>query len=181
MRIFIPFIVFSIVSISMLAQSHLETHPSSHGETLHPRFRIASFISHTLIPTSHNESHAFIPSWGVDLEYWPTSRFGLGLHNDIELETFIVEGPEEELVEKKYPVVSTLDALYNPFGGLILVAGLGYEFEKEGNFFILRFGAEYEIELGNHWDVFTTLSYDTSAADRNYHTYTLGIGFGKRF
>lgn len=181
MRILNTFIILLIASIGLNAQPHQEAHPMEEGKTLHPHFRIASFISHTLIPTSHNEGHAFIPSWGVDLEYWPSAQFGIGLHNDIELETFIVEGPEEEFVEKKYPVVSTLDALYNPLGGLILLAGLGYEFEQEGNFFILRFGAEYEIELGHHWDVFTTLSYDTSTGERNYHTYAMGIGFGKRF
>lgn len=181
MKYFINFLFFLLATISLTAQSSHEAHSDSLIETYHPKFRIASFISHTLIPTPHNESHAFIPSWGIDLEFWPTSRFGIGLHNDIELETFFIEGSEEELVERKYPVVSTLDALYRPVGGFILVAGVGYELEKKDDFFILRFGAEYEIELGHHWDVFATFSYDTSTGSRNYHTYTLGIGFGKRF
>jgi hypothetical protein len=181
MRYLFSFVAFLMIGMSLHAQVHHEAPTASHHEALHPKFRVASFISHTLIPTPFNESHAFIPSWGIDVEYWPSSRFGIGLHNDIELETFFVEGPEEELVEREYPIVSTLDALYRPVGGFILVAGVGYEFEKMDDFFILRFGAEYEFELSNHWDVFTTFSYDTSTGDRNYHTYTFGVGFGKRF
>ncbi len=181
MRYFFSLLLFLTIGFSLSAQSHHEPSSALHQEASHPKFRVASFIGHTLIPTPHNESHAFIPSWGIDLEYWPSAHFGIGLHNDIELETFFIEGPEEELVEREYPIVSTVDALYRPVGGLILVAGLGYELEKNDDFFIMRFGAEYEFELKDHWDVFTTFSYDTSTGERNYHTYTLGVGFGKRF
>lgn len=171
-------LIFTVSFLLLTLITYAQVH--SPHEVSHPKFRVASFISHTLIPTPHNESHAFIPSWGIDLEYWPGARFGIGLHNDIELETFFIEGAEEELIEREYPIVSTLDALYKLAGGLVLVAGAGYEFEKNDNFFILRLGVEYEIEIGHHWDVFGTFSYDTSTGERNYHTYTFGLGFGKR-
>ncbi len=182
---------FLTLSLLLLTGGLFAQHESTHasGEKMeghrhsvhHPKFRVASFISHTLIPTPHNQSHVFIPSLGIDLEYWPGGKFGIGLHNDIELETFFVEGPEEELVEREYPMVSTLDVLYKPFGGLVLVAGGGYELVKGDDFFVVRLGAEYEIEMANHWDVFLTFAYDASTGDRNYHTYTFGLGFGKRF
>ncbi len=170
-----------VLSLALTISAFSQTeHHSSEAKHI-PHFRMASFIGHTLIPANHNESHLFIPSWGVDIEYWPTPHWGIGFHNDIELESFIVQRQGEELIERNYPILSTLDVLYKPGEHLVLMGGAGYEFEENNDFFLLRLGLEYEIELHHHWDIFPTLFYDTATGERNYNTWTLGLGIGKRF
>jgi len=163
-----------LYSLSGNAQ-HTE-HPEGHRG-----FRIATFIGHTLIPDNKGDKHFFVPSWGFDVEYWLNDHWGLGWHNDIELETFVVETANEEIVEREFPIISTLDILFKFDQRFVLLAGAGYEFESESDFFILRLGVEAEFPIANGWDVFPTVFYDTATGGRNYSTVTIGLGIGKHF
>ncbi len=145
----------------------------------HRPFRVAVLIGHTLVPATGGAERAFIPSWGLDLEYWPVRNWGIGLHNDLEIETFLVEGPGDELVDRRYPVVLTLDVLYRPWKGLVLQAGPGLELEQREDFFLFRFGLEYEFELGHYWDIAPSVYYDTRRDA--FDTYSVALGVGKRF
>lgn len=136
-------------------------------------------MSHTLIPVEHTGENLLIPSWGLDLEYWWSSRWGLGLHNDLEIESFIIEESEEEFIERSYPLVMTLDALFKPMGGLVLLIGPGIEVAPEGSFWLMRAGLEYEFELAHHWDLAPTIFYDTR--EDSFQTWSFGLGVGKRF
>lgn len=69
------------------------------------------------IPASDGQEHLFIPSWGLDLEYWFNEKWGVGSHNDIEVESFIVETDHEEFIEREYPLVTTLELLAKPWKG----------------------------------------------------------------
>ncbi|WP_299060413.1 hypothetical protein [uncultured Polaribacter sp.] len=144
-------------------------------------FRISPIISHTFIPVSTNEGDetVIVPSFGLDLEYWITKKWGFGFHNDIELETFEIEREHQLFVEKEYPIVLTFDALYKFKENWIFVAGTGVEFEKNENLFVIRTGLEYEVEFGKHWDVAPTVFYDYRS--NNTGTFSIGIGIGKRF
>ena len=163
-------IVFTFISFITTAQEHHFKH-----------FRISPVLSHTYIPTSTSDGNkaVIVPTIGLDLEYWINEKWGLGLHNDLELETFEIEKEHELFVEKEYPVVLTLDALYKFHENWVLVLGTGVELEKQENLFIVRTGLEYEIEFGNHWDVSPTVLYDYRANDLG--TWAIGIGIGKRF
>lgn len=156
-------------------ESHSSEHVECHG------FRAATFIGHTLIPGPNNKKHFFIPSWGFDLEYWFSEKIGVGWHNDIELASFVVQGPGEEELEREYPIISTLDFLYKTKQNIVFLAGVGYEFEKEVDFFIFRFGAEMELPIDHNWDLFPTAFIDTATGERQYYTLTLGLGVGKHF
>ncbi|MCL7763342.1 porin family protein [Polaribacter sp. Z014] len=144
-------------------------------------FRVSPVLSHTFIPTSTSDGDkvVIVPSFGLDLEYWINEKWGLGLHNDLELETFEIEKEHEIFVEKEHPVVLTLDALHKFHENWVLVLGAGVELEKQENLFIVRAGLEYEIEFGNNWDVSPTVLYDYRA--NNLDTWAIGIGIGKRF
>lgn len=178
-------LLFAITAIIPLTASGQEKHHpprhDQHATASGHHFRIGTFISHTLIPGVNNRDAFFIPSWGLDIEYWPNHKWGIGLHNDIELETFVIIGPDEEELERSYPLVSTLDLLYRPFGGLVIIGGVGHEWVENDGFFILRLGMEYEIAITKHWDVFPTLFFDTSTNNRKYQALSLGIGFGYSF
>ena len=155
-----------------------EPHSVTHEESF-KNFRVALLMGHTSVPSRHNPDHLFIPSWGLDLEYWFSHKWGLGIHNDIELQSFLITEGNEETLEREYPLVATLDVLFKPVGGLVLLAGPGYELEKGEHFKLIRFGVEYEIEFGNHWDISPAVFYDTRIDA--YDTWSVALGVGKRF
>ncbi|MCX2740883.1 hypothetical protein [Pontibacter anaerobius] len=136
---------------------------------------------HTYIAThtSEGKETLIVPSLGLDVEYWFNDKWGIGSHNDLELINFEVERGDSRILERETPLLLTLDALWKPWKGLVLLAGPGIEFEKEENLFVVRGGVEYEIELGRHWDVAPTVFYDNRK--NAYDTFSVGIGLGKRF
>ncbi len=186
------FILFAIVANATVlsAQHHERTPTATTVDSTHitktikrhnffPHFRGAVFISHTFIPAVAENTRVAIPSYGLDLEYWFNHDWGIGLHNDLELENFIIEQDHEEFLEREYPLVSSLDLLYRPWKGLVFQVGPGIEIDRNETFFLFRLGMEYEIELGHHWDLYPTFFYDTR--EDAFTTISIGLGVGKRF
>ncbi|WP_266206225.1 hypothetical protein [Pontibacter kalidii] len=174
-----------LATLPAAAQTHAGTsqtenqHPAETHEFRH--WRVGVMMYHTYIGTSTSEGRntLIVPSLGLDFEYWFSEAWGIGSHNDIELISFEVERENENFVERETPVLLTLDALWKPWKGLVVIAGPGIEFEPEENLFVFRVGLEYEIEFGSHWDIAPTIFYD-SRADA-YDTISMGLGVGKRF
>ena len=166
------FLTIVLFSLHIVAQEKHETHKP---------FRISPILSHSYIPaaTSHGNEYFIVPSFGLDLEYWFSHKWGIGFHNDLTLQTFQIKNESGTETERETPLIVTVDGLYRFHKGWVLVAGAGIEFEKHENLKIIRIGLEYEIELGNHWDVAPTILYDFRSG--NFGTYSIGIGFGKRF
>lgn len=167
-------------SVNMYAQGHAATHEEA-GAHEFRSWRVGVMMYHTYIGTQTSEGREtlIVPSVGLDVEYWFNEKWGIGSHNDLELISFEVEEGESLVVERETPVLLTLDAFWKPWKGLVLLAGLGVEFEKEENLFVMRGGLEYEIEIGSHWDVAPTIFYDKRRDA--YDTFSVGIGIGKRF
>ena len=102
------------------------------------------FTGYGLITRAINEEGKkqirVIPILGLDYEYWFNHKIGLGLHNDLELSSYVVEKDQQEHIAREYAIVSALVFLYEPLKGWTLFAGPGYEFEKKyfnnNNFFI---------------------------------------------
>ena len=154
----------------------------THQEYHHPHFRVALLIGHTLIPEEHAHENFFIPSWGLDVEYWFSPKIGLGIHNDLEIETFVImtENGEADHLERVSPLVLTLDLLIKPYHGLVFQVGPGIEIEKGDNFKLYRIGLEYEYEINHKWDICPTVFYD-SRFGGGYHTWSIALGIGRRF
>lgn len=171
-------------ALPALAQHHEPTpDPDPHTRVINrhsifPHVRVAGFISHTFIPSVVEGDRFAIPSYGLDLEYWINDRVGIGLHNDIELESFVIESNDHEQIVREYPVVSTLDLLIKPWKGLAFQVGPGIEMDKHGSYYLMRVGVEYEVELWHHWDLYPTFFYDTRTD--GYSTFSFGLGVGKR-
>ncbi|HMO38158.1 MAG TPA: hypothetical protein PKC76_04705 [Saprospiraceae bacterium] len=170
-------LLLPVFNTMIQAQHHSEAPNKAHF----PHFRGAILLGHTFVPTSlPREQHTVIPSWGLDIEYWFSQSWAIGLHNDLELQTFIIErGKDDELLEREFPLVLTLDALYRLPNGLVFQVGPGYEIERNESFLLLRAGIEYEWHLGHHWDIAPAFFYDTRAKAND--TWTIALGFGKRF
>lgn len=153
---------------------HAGTHAFKH-------WRVGAMMYHTYIGTHTSEGTGMliVPSLGLDLEYWFNDTWGIGSHNDIELISFEVERGRENFLRRETPLLFTLDALWKPWKGLVLLAGPGIEVEPNENLFVFRAGLEYEIEFGSHWDIAPTIFYDNRA--KAYDTFSMGIGIGRRF
>lgn len=172
----------SVILYTAEAQAQgLEEHQAHHHRAKDGHFRASLVIGHTLIPSlvDGSKENIMVPSWGMDLEYWMNHKWGIGLHNDIEVETFEVLSTEQEYVERVYPIVFTLDVLWRPWKGLVLLAGPGVEFERNEDLELVRLGAEYEIEIFDSWDLSPNFFYD--ARFEAFDTWSIGLGVGKRF
>lgn len=191
-KVYFLAILFIGLSFSLAAQEHHKEHqegthhekPSTdkhHEQEKTKHFRVGFGMFHTYIgtTTTEGEQTIIVPSVGLDIEYWINHHWGLGFHNDLEIESFIIEENHEETIIKEYPTLVTFDALWHPWKGLVLVAGFGIEFERQENLQVARLGLEYEIEFGHHWDVFPTVFYDSRKDAHN--TFSVGLGIGKRF
>ena len=152
-----------------------------HKAASHRGLRVSTAIGHTFLPrdTQEGKSMVILPSFGLDVEYWFTHKWGIGLHNDLELQTFEIQENEETIIEREFPVLITLDVLFRPMKRLSIYAGPGIELERSQNFFVTRLGIEYEIPIGNGWDVFPAVFHDVRKGA--YDTYSLNFGVAKTF
>jgi hypothetical protein len=175
------FLLCLVMYTPLVSAQHeaLASSEHQHTEGFKPHFRAAVLLGHTLITPENAQTRLFVPSWGFDFEYWPTHVLGIGLHSDVELQDFIVANEEEEEVERKEPFIITLDALYRPWKGLVLMGGPGLEIEREETFFLFRVGLEYEVGISENWDLFPTFFYDQRLD--GYSTLSIGLGVGTHF
>ena len=145
--------------------------------------RAAIVLGHTHvpkgIPTVTDGVSTIVPSWGLNYEYWFNRKWALGLHNDMEIATYIIEDANGNKIERSRPIIISLVGVYNIWKGIEIIAGVGYEFEEHHNYRVYRLGVEYEVEIGNDWDLAPAIIFD--AKENLYHSWTLGIVIGKRF
>ena len=114
-----------------------------------------------------------------DYEVFLIERIGKIRKGIGRIQFFLIEKGRDEIIEREYPLVLTLDALYKPWKGLVFQLGPGYELEPTENYFLVRFGVEYEFDLPGHWDIAPSFFYDTR--DRIYDTWSIALGVGKQF
>ena len=181
-HVFSTFIIlwsFNLLS----AQDQLTEQYEDHNEPCRHRnhLRTSLFIGHTYLNTDTKKGKELLvlPSIGIDLEYFFNHQIGIGLHNDIELLTFEVESEENVFVEREYPVLITLDAVWHHKSGLVFYGGPGIEFEKQQDYFVFRFGTELALELNEHWDLYPSVFYDFRQGA--YNSLNIGFGVGRSF
>jgi hypothetical protein len=159
------------------------------------RHFISASINHTIIfsavKNGEHHSNLNVPSFGLNYTYALSEKWGIGLHNDIILEDFIVKGeslnndgtksPGEEIetIERETPISMALVAVYKPIENLGIVAGGGMEFSKNEHYALVRFGLEAPFELQNSWEIYGVLSYDIMFDA--YTSLSYGIGIVKQF
>ncbi|WP_440880274.1 hypothetical protein [Tenacibaculum sp. C7A-26P2] len=140
-------------------------------------FRIIGIIGHTLV-NNKGLNNVMVPSWGLDVEYWFNEQWGIGFHNDIEIETFIIKNSKNEVVERVNPLVFTLDMLYHFGNGFVLTLGPGVEIEKEESYYLGRIGIEYEKDINKSFYVLPNIFLDQRFD--GYNTWNVGLGIGVR-
>ena len=121
------------------------------------------------------------PSWALDYDYWLSDRWALGLHNEILIESFAIERPNEERIERKYPIAVIPVAIWKPWKdfSLVLLAGTGLEFSEGEHLTVVRLGVEYGFALPKNFGIGASLIRDDKL--NYYDTWVFGITISKVF
>lgn len=168
-----------------------------HAEHDQHHFSLAASIGHTHINSAINnegdKEWLTLPSFGLNFNYRFNEKWGIGLHNDIIVEEFEVEDPNEgeqpeakseveestATIERGIPVSSAVVLMYQPLEHLVLLAGGGVEFSKNENFAVIRLGVDVPFHLKNNWELFGAAAFDFNIDA--YNSFTFGLGIAKLF
>ncbi len=177
------FVTTAFLCSSSVGQERAEKEKKEEKEeAFKPHSQLGLVIGHAHIFEGRDESGKKktldVPSWGIDYTYVFHPKWSIGLHTDIVIEKFKVEGEGGSVIERSYPIAPALMAIYKPGKRWSFLFGLGEEFAKEENLFLNRAGIEYGVELPKGWEVMGTLAYDVRW--KAYDTWSIGMGISKR-
>lgn len=157
--------------IAQEVQKH-ETH-----EIRHHRF--AAGVGHAFVPAHEMKNRLIVPTWGFDYEYWFFENFAIGIHSDMELQSYLVSVNHEEHLERHFPWIVSLVGTYKFWQNATIYLGPGREFEENKHLNVIRAGLEYEFELPGHWDLSPGIFYDRKQSV--YDAWGLAILVGHKF
>jgi hypothetical protein len=123
-------------------------------------------------------SSVIAPNIGINYAFWISHKVGIGLHNDLELTSYLVETSADTVIPREYSYVGAIVGIYEAARGLELHAGPGVELEKHENFFVLKFGIEYAFAVAHGWATGVAGGYDFK---EEYDSWTLGLSVARRF
>jgi hypothetical protein len=175
---------FSLLAISNFTSLDIiaQTHTSEQNHTF-KKNRISVLWGNTIVPaakTADDEMSVVIfPSWGLNYEYWFNNHFALGIQNEFEMQSYVVEHDSHPSLEREYPIITSIVLFYEPLNHLAFFAGPGIEIEKNHNFYIFKAGIEYIIPLPKNFDIALEGSYESK--NNMYDAWTFGLCIGKRF
>ena len=143
---------------------------------------VALVISHTQMNEGiegGKKEWISLPSWGIDYNYELCEKWAVGLHNDIIMESFIVEHNDGTEIERSSPFASTVVALYKPGKHFSFVLGAGGEFSKEENLFLIKAGIEYGYRFHDDWELIANITNDLKVDA--YNSWAIGFGIARKF
>ena len=161
---------------------------SSNGEDLNEqeeKHNLGIVISHTYISQGIIEGRRewiAAPSFGLNYNFTLNDKWSIGMHNDIIIESFIVEGPEvsEEILKREFPISTLIVGTYKVTEAFGIALGSGIEWEKNESFALIRIGADYAVALRNkRLEVTFTINYDNVIS--SYDSLNFGLGINKSF
>ena len=144
---------------------------------------VSFLISHAYISQGKIEGkREFIaaPSFGLNYNYFINEKWAIGLHNDIIIESFIVEDGTSQIIEREYPVSNLIMGTYKIKESLGLAFGGGIEWEQNENLGVIRLGVDYGLELNEKGlEMVFVFNYDNIID--TYDSINFGIGLNKLF
>lgn len=171
----------SLLSLPLLSFAQHE-HDQQHSDAdhqQHDKWRIALAISQSYIPSYHlheeEASAQFIPTDGIEIQYYFSHKFSIRWINEIEFQTyFLKDGNGEHRVrENAFLTALVVEYEHNNWG---VFAGGGYEFEKNENLWVVRTGVEYIFQVTDKLDITPAIIYDYKAESHTALTFALTIG-----
>ena len=171
---------FFLVSFKATAQENAGQETGKDGRKgMH---QLTLVISHSLIAPGEHSERIAVPSWAIDYNYWISSHWAIGLHNDIILESYEVINAGSEsggTIERTNPIASVAAVVFKPKKHSSFILGMGAEFAEEENLALTRIGYESSWEIRNDWDLGAVISYDIKW--HTYDTWIIGLGVSKFF
>ncbi len=170
-------IVFILCFNGLHAQEEEKEHLHKHG--------IGFLISHTYISQGKidgKREYLAAPSFGINYNYYINEKWAIGLHNDIIIESFLIENSSEnsEVLERELPFSNSIMATYKMTKSLGLTFGSGIEWEKNENFLLFRAGVDYAVELNEKGlEMIFVFNYDNLID--GYDSINFGLGLNKLF
>ncbi len=153
---FIPVVMVSLQSAAQHHSADSAQDNHRHAHAMKGSHRISFGIGHTSVSEGNEQGNtSWLPlaSWSLNYDYWITEKWGIGLQNDLILETFFIEKHGQEEIERKNPFSMVPVALYKLSDRWTLIAGAGVEFSRVKNLGMTRLGIEYGIPMPKHWEV----------------------------
>ncbi|MCB0495368.1 MAG: hypothetical protein KDC79_04490 [Cyclobacteriaceae bacterium] len=163
---------------SLYAQHEKESADRPEQDTEAENFA-GMFIGNTII----TQSGFKLPTIGVEYIRELGPRLGIGLSAELELGSHVVQKDEDgdvvSEVRREGAVLILPSVFYRVYGGLVLTAGYGIEFEKNENLGLMKLGVEYKFKMHNpDWLVVPQVSWDhTKLFDGVVYGVTFGYSF----
>jgi len=169
------FLFFSLNFFSLLfAQKHHEKY----------HFGISALVTHTYISQGiidNEQKWLAAPSIALNFNYILNEKWLVGLHNDIIIESFVVEDETDHsmmFLEREYPVSNLILVTYKLNKSLGIAFGSGVERANGKHFKLIRLGGDYEVELHSKGlGLIFTANYDILV--NAYDSFNFGIGINK--
>lgn len=165
----------SLRTYSQEEAAHNEDEPIQHHKlTLGTGYGLVQKVIHE----DGKKEFGIIPILGLNYEYWFNHKIGLGLHNDLELSSYVVEDEEGEHIDRENAISTSLVFLYEPIEGWTVFAGPGYEFEKGNSFALFKIGTDLTKNFQDGWSAGICVVYDFKKVNSSL---IFGLLVSKRF
>jgi hypothetical protein len=144
-----------------------------------PKIRGAIMMANSHVPNAFvgDKKVVVIPTWGFDVDYFFLSRVSIALQGDIKLQSFEIEDNDIDLVRTN-PFSIAVVVHFHPVRHWSFFTGLGYEFESDENFFLIKAGTEYSFEITEDFEIALNLIYENK--ENVYDAITFGVAFNKK-
>lgn len=184
MKKLILLFIASVLISPLVAEEHKnEIHESELG-----KHKLAVYTGFTHISAAfyEHETHEqstgkWAPTIGLDYFYSLNHKWDVGFIGDMEFDNYVIRLEDESEEERLNVIIASVVAKYkfNHHLGVFLGPGVELEFsESTKNFFVVKFGAEYEIEIADGWEIAPSIMYDWK---QQYQSFAYGFSIGKRF
>ena len=124
-----------------------------------------------------------LPVWSLSYDYAISAKWSLGLHNDIITDTYQTEGFMLEqpvtVIERHYPVSTLLTGSFKPGKHAAYLVGMGGSLSSTGNYWLTRFGFEYDFDLPGGWMLGPGITYDLTW--KAYDSFSIALGISRKF
>ena len=144
-------------------------------------------LSHVHVPSGASDTGRTewltVAGWGFNYNYWVNSRWAVGVHTDLTIESLVVvvagDDSDEGGIRRSRPVAPALMLSWKPANAWTVSAGAGREFDPEGDLNLFRVGAEFGRPLTAGWEATAGVAIDIRPSAHG--TIMFSLGLSRRF
>lgn len=200
--LFLAFLSYSAPTFAQHDEKEVITeegeHEADHDNAGHEEFKhhyIGFHIGHTHVSSGISNGERkwlTLPSFGLAYVYGFNEKWGIGIHSEMIVEDFLVQGSSQEnkmvrsssgeqitVIERGRPIAVAVIGIYKVHKHIGLILGGGMEFSEHEDFGLIKIGAEFPYHFAPGWEMFGTLSADLKIDA--YNSFSFGFGVARLF